>query len=216
MTEPTSVRNKEGAIKLAFRKRKEGNKMKKLIAGVLCLILAFVGAAAAAENNAGITGEWVETFDIAKEFEYKKDDVDALTDRIWSFAEDGTVIQYFADSQKVSEIVLTLMTKILTAEISADGAKISDVAKDEGFSSVQAFVESIIKQEKLDTYGSEIEKGTYTVSGEEITCVWPLNNNENATIVYVFSLDNGILTLKNKENIDKDNPDDTVVLKTNR
>ena len=188
--------------------------MKKLIAGVLCMILMFVGIIATAENDVSITGEWVESFDIAKEFEYKKGDVDALIDRVWNFADDGTVTQYFADSKKASDIILSLMTKILTAEISADGAKISDVAKDEGFSSVQAFVQSIIKQEKLDTYGSDVEKGTYTVSGNEITCVWPLDNKENVTVVYIFSLDNKNLTLQNKESVNVENTDDIIILKT--
>ena len=181
--------------------------MKRLVASMICLCLLFIGVVALADDFSSISGEWTESFDIALEFEYKKNDVPALTDHIWNFNEDGTISQYFADEVKVNDIILSLMTKIITAEITADGGKINDVAKEEGFSSVQAFVQSIIKNEKLDAFSSNVEEGTYTVNGNELTFVWPTDTNEAITAVYYFSIDDDKLTLTNKENAD-----DTITL----
>lgn len=189
---------------------------KRFIAFILCLVLFLAGAVVTAEETIDLTGKWVETFDIAREFEYKKGDISAQTDRIWKFAGDGTITQYFADVDKVSAIALSLMTKIITDEISAEGAKISDVAKEEGFGSVQAFIQAIIRNEKLDTYGSREEKGTYTVSGNELTFAWNHETNENATAVYTCSFENGKLILHRQESGDEGKTDETVTLEARK
>lgn len=192
--------------------------MRKFCSLMLCLLLCCTAVCALAETTAestetvptivadktldpvDVTGTWTYDVDLATWFEYKGGDVDGKAAYVWQFNADGTFVQKYADPAKVSAIVTKLMTKILTAEIAAEGVTISTVATAEGFTSVDAFVQSIIQKEKLNTLGAEETKGTYKVEGNVLTMYFTDTDGKEVEAVDTVSIIDGVLTLVGESN----------------
>ena len=147
-----------------------------------------------------VLGTWTYDVDLAIWFEYKGGDVDGKVAYQWQFNADGTFIQKYADPAKVSTVVTNLMTKILTAEIAAEGVSISTVATAEGFASVDAFVQSIIKKENLNTLGTEETKGTYKVEGNVLTMYFTDADGKQVEAVDSVVIVDGVMTLVGESN----------------
>ena len=194
--------------------------MKRWLSLLICVLLCMCALGAAAEEapaadatapvtsedtaapvaDVDVTGVWTYDVDLATWFEYKGTDVDGKVGYVWEFKADGTFVQKYADPAKVSEVVNTLMTKILTAEIEAEGVTISTVATAEGHASVEAFVTSIIKKEKLDTLGAAETTGTYTVSGNVLTMTFTDADGKAVEAVDTVTIADGVMTLVGAEN----------------
>lgn len=147
-----------------------------------------------------VLGTWTYDVDLATWFEYKGGDVDGKVAYQWQFNADGTFTQKYADPAKVSTVVTNLMTKILTAEIAAEGVTISTVATAEGFASVDAFVQSILKKEKLNTLGNEETKGTYKVEGNVLTMYFTDAEGKQVEAVDTVAIADGVMTLVGASN----------------
>ena len=173
--------------------------MKKCLLLLLCMVLCVCMVTAGAETLE-ITGRWTYDIDLAEWFEYKGGDVDAKVAYEWKFEADGTFVQQYADKTKVSAVVKELMTKILTTEIAAEGVTIDTVATAEGFASVDAFVESIIQKEKLDTLGEAVTSGTYTVEDNVLKMYFTDDEGKLVEAVDTMTLDGDNLTLVGVEN----------------
>lgn len=176
--------------------------MKKLVAFLLCALMAVCAMNTLAETTAPleIVGNWTYEIDLAEWFEYKGGDVDAKIAYEWQFAEDGTFTQKYAEPEKVNAVVKSLMTKIITAEIEAEGVTVSTVATAEGFASVDAFIESIIKKEKLDTFGNEMTIGTYQLEGNVLTMFFTDAEGTSMEAVDTITIVGDTLTLVGVEN----------------
>lgn len=192
--------------------------MKKFFALMLSLLLCCTSVFALAETTAETTetvptivadktldpvnvlGVWTYDVDLATWFEYKGGDVDGKVAYQWQFNADGTFVQKYADPTKVSAVVTNLMTKILTAEIAAEGVTISTVATAEGFASVDAFVQSVIKKEKLNTLGTEETKGTYKVEGNVLTMYFTDAEGKQVEAVDSVVIVDGVMTLVGESN----------------
>ena len=195
--------------------------MKKFFALMLSLLLCCTSVYALAETDkttAGTTetvptivadktldpvnvlGTWTYDVDLATWFEYKGGDVDGKVAYQWQFNTDGTFTQKYADPTKVSTVITNLMTKILTAEIAAEGLSISTVAPAEGFASVDVFVQSIIKQEKLNTLGNEETKGTYKVEGNVLTMYFTDAEGKPVEAVDTVAIADGVMILVGASN----------------
>lgn len=176
--------------------------MKKLVAFILCAAMLLVAMSAVAETAAplDLVGSWTYEIDLATWFEYTGGDVDAKVAYEWQFAADGTFTQKYADAAKVNTAVKALMTKIITAEIAAEGVTIETVATAEGFASVDAFIVSILKKENLDTFGDSVTTGTYKLEGNVLTMSFTDTEGNAVDAVDTITIADDVLTLVGVEN----------------